>query len=77
MTMVLQKKKKAKNSLNSESTIQVHKQLRTKTQTSTTNQGTGHLVMMPITQDTMQKEGRGTGRKEGREGKRGKQRYQL
>ena len=71
------KKKKAKNSLNSESTIQVHKQLRTKTQTSTTNQGTGHLVMMPITQDTMQKEGRGKGRKEGREGKRGKQRYQL
>ena len=62
MTMVLQKKKKkAKNSLNSESTIQVHKQLRTKTQTSTTNQGTGHLVMMPITQDTMQKEGRGKG----------------
>ena len=44
------------------STIQVHKQLRTKTQTSTNSQGTGHLVMMPITQDAMRKEGSEGGR---------------
>lgn len=69
MTKVLpKKKKKAKNSLNIESTVQVHKQLRTKTQTSTTNQGAGHLVMMPTSSLRIQcrrKEGGREGREEG------------